>query len=333
MKKAFVSTGLMLVLTALVVLMQNCQSEMGVTKKSSKAALNPNQLGALFTYSSQSISTTQATLSLDGTCTTANYPSTRLEWYFNVGQLVSGTLQPGCNKGRFFLNIPVGNYNLSQYSQITVYADIYGIDKNGKQISGAAQSKTRVQVNLVNLGGTTGGSTGGTTGGTTGGSTGGTTGGSTGGTTGGSGPGACASNPALASLCQGIQIPGDYRSVVADLANERPDLIQSCARNANEDPNWNAFTKELVRRLRAQTGDNRWGFNYVRGNVGDVNGDTISYCGGSGCPQEHSPASVVFDVVESCGPGAANRPSWGTAGDAYEGCCNGMAKWTQTPLQ
>jgi hypothetical protein len=305
----------MVVLSALVVLMQNCQSEMGGNAIKANSSLSPGQLGMAFANSVQNVPTGQATLMLDGICETGNFPGTRIDWQFNIGSVINGRLEPACVGGRFFLNIPLSSYNLTGINSFVVYGTIFGVDKNGRQVEGPAQSRSQVTVNFTTGGTGTGTGSGSGTGGT------------------GGPTNACLTNPALATLCNSIRVPGDFSNVVNDLNNEQPNLIRDCERRQSANPNWNAFTKELVRRLRAQTGDNRWGFNYVRGVVGDVNGDTIAYCGGNGCAAEQSPAAVVIDVVVSCGAGGSNTPAWAVIEGHVDGCCTGQTKWTQTPLQ
>jgi len=304
-------------LLVLVVLMQNCQSEISPMSKKSSASLKAGELGVAFANSSQSLTQGSAMLILEGICETGNYPATRIDWQFNIGSVITGRLDAACSGGRFFLNIPLAGYTIpAAPASFVLYATIYGISNNGAVAEGLEQSRSQVTINIVAAGGTgTGTAAGSGTGGT------------------GTPTNACLTNPTLDTLCSSIQAPGDYSNVVQQLASEQPGLLASCARRQADNPNWNAFTKELVRRLRAQTGgDNRWGFNYVRGVSGDVNGDTISYCGGSGCPAENSPAGVIFDVIANCG-GANPTPSWQSfASEAYTGCCTGQQKWTQTPL-
>lgn len=61
-------------------------------------------------------------------------------------------------------------------------------------------------------------------------------------------------------------------AVVAQLARERPDLLQQSCREHGGN---NRFMFEAVRRLRAV--DNRYGLNWKRGGVGDLSQDIVNY--------------------------------------------------------
>ena len=50
-----------------------------------------------------------------------------------------------------------------------------------------------------------------------------------------------------------------------------------------------------MRALRAR--DPRWGFNWVRGMVGDSNGDVVGYSYGPGAPTENSRFVTIVDIV------------------------------------
>jgi hypothetical protein len=94
-------------------------------------------------------------------------------------------------------------------------------------------------------------------------------------------------------------------NVVRDLANERPDLLASSCVSAGGN---NDFLHALLDRLR-QT-DNRWGYNWKRGNVGDMSQDVVDYYYGDGDPQEDSPDVFIIDVIgDHCG---SPRPAFVT---------------------
>ncbi|MDP2341949.1 MAG: hypothetical protein Q8O67_13410 [Deltaproteobacteria bacterium] len=91
--------------------------------------------------------------------------------------------------------------------------------------------------------------------------------------------------------------PPDMSSTVRDLANERPDLLAASCVNAGGN---NDFLHALVDRLR-QT-DNRWGYNWKRGNIGDMSQDVVDYYYGVGDPSEDSSEVFIIDVIgDHCG--------------------------------
>jgi hypothetical protein len=88
----------------------------------------------------------------------------------------------------------------------------------------------------------------------------------------------------------------DMSAVVRQVHDENPDLIrQSCQDTGG---NW-AFLDAVVDRLR-QT-DDRWGYNWKRGVIGDPSEDVVDYHWGDG-PREGSPDTYVVDVIAGhCG--------------------------------
>lgn len=166
---------------------------------------------------------------------------------------------------------------------------------------------------LKQQGNTTGG-TGGTTGGT---------GSSTGGT--GSGVGGCV-DPNVEAFCRGGGQPPNVMSTIYAMADRYPGELSRCERNNYE------FSHLVVNELRRT--DQRWGLNWVRGNIGDETGDTIAYYYGPGAPQNDSPFVVVIDFIGACG-GPSESVGWGAyIPESYEACCNPQptARWTIAPL-
>jgi hypothetical protein len=89
----------------------------------------------------------------------------------------------------------------------------------------------------------------------------------------------------------------DVRHVVQQVAAERPDLLAaSCVEHGGN----NEFLHALVDRLR--TLDDRWGYNWKRGRVGDLSQDVVDYHYGDG-PREGSTDVYIIDVIAGhCGP-------------------------------
>jgi hypothetical protein len=121
----------------------------------------------------------------------------------------------------------------------------------------------------------------------------------------------------------------DESDRVDELAAERPDLLmQSCLRDGGN----NEFLFELLRRLRV--GDERWGLNWKRGNVGDLSQDIVNYYWGPGDPQEGSTDVYPIDVIVGHCPEDGDPPS--TAGwlDQTQATAEAgaIARWTIMPL-
>lgn len=90
----------------------------------------------------------------------------------------------------------------------------------------------------------------------------------------------------------------DATQVVRDIANERPDLLaNSCvAAGGNND-----FLHAVVDRLRSG-GDHRWGYNWKRGQIGNMSQDVIDYYGGNGGPVEDGEDTYIVDIIgDHCG--------------------------------
>lgn len=97
--------------------------------------------------------------------------------------------------------------------------------------------------------------------------------------------------------------PPEMSSTVRDVANEEPGLLAASCVNAGGN---NDFLHAVVDRLRQS--DNRWGYNWKRGNIGDMSQDVVDYYYGDGAPQEDSPEVFIVDIIGGhCG---AVRPSW-----------------------
>jgi hypothetical protein len=97
--------------------------------------------------------------------------------------------------------------------------------------------------------------------------------------------------------------------VVRQVAAERPDLLRAaCAGNR---AHW-GFLDLLVDRLREH--DDRWGFNWKRGVVGDASRDCVDYHWGDGA-REGSTEVYIIDVIRSCSSQQA-APAWGDQTEA-----------------
>lgn len=95
----------------------------------------------------------------------------------------------------------------------------------------------------------------------------------------------------------------DMSFVVDQMAADHPDLLaDSCLDFGG---GW-AFLDAVVDELR--TYDDRWGYNWKRGNIGDPSEDVVDYHYGPG-PFEDSPEVYIIDVIVGhCGPSPS--PGW-----------------------
>lgn len=123
--------------------------------------------------------------------------------------------------------------------------------------------------------------------------------------------------------CEEIEYPlplPDMSGVVRDVAAERPDLLASSCQDTGG--TWD-FMDLLVDRLREQ--DERWGYNWKRGVIGDPSEDAVDYHYGPG-PHEESTEVYIIDVIGGhCGDNPG--PAWNDVTQAtLEGGTIGM--WT-----
>ena len=101
----------------------------------------------------------------------------------------------------------------------------------------------------------------------------------------------------------GTRLPLPNRAAVVNAAfRDRPDLVRrSCQSHGGT---WE-FADYLVDKLREE--DNRWGYNWKRGNVGDPSEDIVDYHWGAG-PSEGSTQVYIIDfMLGHCGSPA---PAW-----------------------
>jgi hypothetical protein len=104
-----------------------------------------------------------------------------------------------------------------------------------------------------------------------------------------------------------------FFSVVQQVANARRDLLlSSCTEHDGQriPGGNNEFMFEVVRRLRALTGSNRWGLNWKRGNAGDLSQDIVNYYyGPEGVPMEGRTEVFIIDIIGGhCGSNPG--PNW-----------------------
>jgi len=314
----------------LATIYQNCDGGIqGFNDKSSSAG----SLNLRFDYSLQYVTLTASSMIIEGQCYVSGYVDHRFDWEYTFnGQIYRGRTDRPCStpNNRFMLSISISHLTRTENSELNFTASATGFRKGGASTRGSSSSTKIVFSSSASTGTTTGGSTGGTSGGTTGSCTNsfcatcpeeaaaGLT-------------EYCSGDPNYAAYCASITYPPDMSEVVYQVAAEFPDKLANCARNAAENPQWNAFTTEVVSRLR--TYDLRWGFNGVRGNTNDINGDTISWWGAPGAAQEGQVGNVILDIVIACGAGGSNTPAWQVLGPAYCGCCTQFARWTLGPLK
>ncbi|MCP4867271.1 MAG: hypothetical protein GY898_00955 [Proteobacteria bacterium] len=107
--------------------------------------------------------------------------------------------------------------------------------------------------------------------------------------------------------CEAVEYPlplPDMSWVVDDVAAAHPDLL---AASCLDDGGGWAFLDAVVDELR--TYDERWGYNWKRGVIGDPSEDVVDYHYGPGPTFEDSPDVYIIDVIVGhCGPSPS--PGW-----------------------
>ena len=107
-------------------------------------------------------------------------------------------------------------------------------------------------------------------------------------------------------------------------AGERPDLVAgSCVDQGGN----NEFVFEVVRRLRA--GDERWGLNWKRGNIGDMSQDAIDYFWADGDPEGRTEVYILDIISGHCGDSPG--PAWTDVTEATR-LGGTIGRWTVQPL-
>lgn len=95
----------------------------------------------------------------------------------------------------------------------------------------------------------------------------------------------------------------DMSHIVEEVAAEHPDwLADSCQ---DEGGTWD-FMDEVVDRLRLE--DERWGYNWKRGNVGDPSEDVVDYHYGHGTREGSEEVYIIDMIVGHCGD--SPQPGW-----------------------
>jgi hypothetical protein len=118
-----------------------------------------------------------------------------------------------------------------------------------------------------------------------------------------------------------------FEHVVNQVAAERPgDLRFSCPTEHRGDNN--NFMIEVVRRLRQQSA--RWGFNWKRGNVGDLSQDIVTYFYGEGSAEGSTQVYIVDIIGGHCGPNPS--PFWQDQTQATISAGT-IGRWTLAPLR
>jgi hypothetical protein len=245
-----------------------------------------------------------------GGCHASTYQSHVITWELRNNQNLYQGAEPSlCQGNRFELPLRLDDKNI-QSGVLSLTVKIIATDASGKSFESAADS---AEYTVTGGGGSSGG----------GGGSGGGTGGGSGG--GGGGPGGCADQK-TENFCRGGGFPPNQLALIEELGRRYSAELSRCDRKSDE------FIKIVIRELRKI--DTNWGSNWVRGNIGDSNGDVISYYYGPGAPQENSPFNSIVDVIGNCG---APNPNiyWGADGLSYHECCNpnGSSKWTIAPLR
>jgi hypothetical protein len=117
-----------------------------------------------------------------------------------------------------------------------------------------------------------------------------------------------------------LPLPAYGPSVVEAMAAQFPGALRNSCGN-------NEFLLRLVHQLRQI--DTRWGFNWKRGNIGDLSQDVVTYNFGPG-PDENTTNVYIIDVISAhCGgnPG----PNWNdVTDDTQRG--GTIGRWTLAPL-
>ncbi|HJN76533.1 MAG TPA: NBR1-Ig-like domain-containing protein [Myxococcota bacterium] len=95
----------------------------------------------------------------------------------------------------------------------------------------------------------------------------------------------------------------DMSHIVDEVAAEHPELLEgSCLDYGG---GW-GFMDEVVDRLRLV--DERWGYNWKRGVVGDPSEDVVDYHWGSGTAEGSEEVYIIDIIVGHCGDGP--EPGW-----------------------
>jgi hypothetical protein len=95
----------------------------------------------------------------------------------------------------------------------------------------------------------------------------------------------------------------DMGHVVDEVAAERPDLLaDSCLDFGGS----NDFLDLVVDRLRGT--DDRWGYNWKRGNTGDMSQDVVDYHWGHGTREGSEEVYIIDMIVGHCGDDP--QPGW-----------------------
>ncbi len=95
----------------------------------------------------------------------------------------------------------------------------------------------------------------------------------------------------------------DMGHVVDQAAADRPDLLAaSCVEHGGN----NDFLDLVVDRLR--TTDDRWGYNWKRGNEGDLSQDVVDYHFGWGSREGSEEVYIIDMIVGHCGDSPS--PGW-----------------------
>lgn len=161
------------------------------------------------------------------------------------------------------------------------------------------------------------------------GTAGGAGGGGAGGGGAGGGAGGTCGDAFTTTYCAGPREPPNELALIQQLAAQHPTEFYNCDRHQDD------FVQLVVRALRAR--DPRWGFNWVRGVVGDSNGDVVGYYYGAGTPTENSRFVTIVDIVGGCGAaGQGESVTWNVIPEASPTeCCapTGAEGWTLTPLR
>ena len=117
-----------------------------------------------------------------------------------------------------------------------------------------------------------------------------------------------------------LPLPAYGPGVVAAVAAAFPGALRNSCGN-------NEFLLRLVYQLRQI--DTRWGFNWKRGNIGDLSQDVVTYNFGSGSDESTTDVYIIDVIAGHCGgnPG----PNWH---DVTEDTRRGgtIGRWTLRPL-
>ena len=117
-----------------------------------------------------------------------------------------------------------------------------------------------------------------------------------------------------------LPLPAYGPNVVQAVAAQFPGALRNSCGN-------NEFLLRLVYQLRQI--DTRWGFNWKRGNIGDLSQDVVTYNFGPGADENTTNVYIIDVIAGHCG--GSPGPNWN---DVTDDTARGgtIGRWTLAPL-